>query len=74
MIRNANTLRSISLVIHMVFKVAKAMAPSVIYIDNVEQVFTKAKKKTKADKEKEKGKEKEGEGEGEGEREEWIIE
>lgn len=31
----------------MVFKVAKAMAPSVIYIDNVERVFMKQKKPKK---------------------------
>ena len=33
--------------IHMVFKVAKAMAPSVIYIDHVERVFMKQKKSKK---------------------------
>lgn len=43
----------------MAFKVAKAMSPSVIYIDNVEQIFVKPKKKQKAA-EKSKG---EGEGE-----------
>lgn len=35
------------LVLHMVFKVAKAMAPAVIFIDDVEKVFMKAKKKKK---------------------------
>merc|ERR1719446_8407 len=39
--------KSVSLLTHMVFKVAKTMAPSVIYIDEVEKVFCTDKKKMK---------------------------
>ena len=35
------------MMMHMVFKVAKTMAPSVIYIDEVEKVFCTDKKKMK---------------------------
>lgn len=35
------------MMLHIVFKVAKAMAPSVIYIDEVEKVFLSDKKKLK---------------------------
>lgn len=44
---NAGTARSMHLVMHIVFKVAKAMAPAVVFIDNVEKIFMKAKKKAK---------------------------
>ncbi|KAK3245248.1 hypothetical protein CYMTET_45172 [Cymbomonas tetramitiformis] len=39
--------KAVQLMIHMVFKVAKTMAPSVIYIDEVEKVFISDKKKMK---------------------------
>ena len=35
------------MMIHMVFKVARTMAPSVIYIDEAEKVFLSDKKKLK---------------------------
>lgn len=37
-------LKQTSLMVHMAFKVAKVLAPSVIYIDNVEKVFAGKKK------------------------------
>ena len=48
--RNTNQVypgKAVSLMVHMVFKVAKLMAPSVIYIDEVEKVFVSDKKKQK---------------------------
>lgn len=39
--------KQVALMMHMVFKVAKAMAPAVIYIDDAEQAFLTDKKKTK---------------------------
>jgi len=48
--RNTNQVypgKAVSLMVHMVFKVAKLMAPSVIYIDEVEKVFVADKKKQK---------------------------
>jgi SpoVK/Ycf46/Vps4 family AAA+-type ATPase len=39
--------KSVSMLTHMVFKVAKTMAPSVVYIDEVEKVFCTDKKKMK---------------------------
>ena len=39
--------KQVALMIHMVFKVARLMAPSVIYIDEVEKVFLTDKKKLK---------------------------
>lgn len=39
--------KQVSLMIHMVFKVARLMAPSVIYIDEAEKVFLSDKKKLK---------------------------
>ena len=35
------------LLMHMIFKVAKTMAPAVLYIDEVENIFRKQKKKKK---------------------------
>lgn len=37
--------KAIGMLLHMVFKVARTMAPSVIYIDEVEKVFLSDKKK-----------------------------
>ena len=48
--RNTNQVypgKAVSLMVQMVFKVAKLMAPSVIYIDEVEKVFVADKKKQK---------------------------
>ena len=39
--------KAVGHMLHMVFKVAKVMAPSVIYIDEVEKVFVSDKKKMK---------------------------
>lgn len=39
--------KNVSMMIHMVFKVARTMAPSVIYIDEAEKVFLSDKKKIK---------------------------
>ncbi|WIA42292.1 hypothetical protein OEZ86_008306 [Tetradesmus obliquus] len=39
--------KAVAMLLHMVFKVAKTMAPSVIYIDEVEKVFVSDKKKAK---------------------------
>jgi ATPase family associated with various cellular activities (AAA) len=39
--------KAVSMMMHIVFKVAKAMAPSVIFIDEVEKVFLSDKKKLK---------------------------
>ncbi|DBA81732.1 hypothetical protein WJX77_003084 [Trebouxia sp. C0004] len=39
--------KAVALMIHMVFKVAKVMAPSVIYIDEIEKVFVSDKKRSK---------------------------
>eukprot|EP00667_Euglena_gracilis_P002013 EG_transcript_2015 len=43
-----NNAKAVALLLHMIFKVAKAMAPSVIYIDQVELVFSGGKGKKKA--------------------------
>jgi ATP-dependent 26S proteasome regulatory subunit len=40
-------LNEMKLFLHMVFKVAKTMAPSVIYIDQIEKIFLKQKNKKK---------------------------
>lgn len=39
--------KNVNMMIHMVFKVARTMAPSVIYIDEAEKVFLSDKKKLK---------------------------
>lgn len=39
--------KNVSMMIHMVFKVARTMSPSVIYIDEAEKVFLTDKKKLK---------------------------
>jgi AAA+ superfamily predicted ATPase len=39
--------KAVAMLLHMVFKVARIMAPSVIYIDEVEKVFVSDKKKAK---------------------------
>jgi ATPase family associated with various cellular activities (AAA) len=39
--------KQVAMMLHMVFKVAKTMAPSVIFIDEVEKVFLSDKKKLK---------------------------
>eukprot|EP00878_Enallax_costatus_P017399 GHUV01018273.1.p1 GENE.GHUV01018273.1~~GHUV01018273.1.p1 ORF type:complete len:830 (+),score=314.81 GHUV01018273.1:156-2492(+) len=39
--------KAVAMLLHMVFKVARTMAPSVIYIDEVEKVFVSDKKKAK---------------------------
>jgi IQ and AAA domain-containing protein len=39
--------KAVSMMLHIVFKVAKTMAPSVIFIDEVEKVFLSDKKKLK---------------------------
>jgi hypothetical protein len=39
--------KSVAMLLHIVFKVAKTMAPSVIFIDEVEKVFLSDKKKLK---------------------------
>jgi len=39
--------RAVAMLLHMVFKLARTMAPSVIYIDEVEKVFVSDKKKAK---------------------------
>ncbi|KAK9817170.1 hypothetical protein WJX72_010626 [[Myrmecia] bisecta] len=39
--------KTVAMMIHMVFKVAKMMAPSVIYINEIEKVFVSDKKKMK---------------------------
>eukprot|EP01006_Ploeotia_vitrea_P042685 TRINITY_DN66651_c5_g1_i1.p1 TRINITY_DN66651_c5_g1~~TRINITY_DN66651_c5_g1_i1.p1 ORF type:complete len:928 (-),score=183.27 TRINITY_DN66651_c5_g1_i1:1437-4001(-) len=48
-----NNAKAVQMLLHMIFKVAKAMAPSVIYIDEAEKVFAggkgKRKKKKAAD-------------------------
>jgi AAA+ superfamily predicted ATPase len=40
--------KAAAMMLHMVFKVARTMAPSVIYIDEAEKVFVSDKKKAKA--------------------------
>lgn len=37
--------KNCAMMVHMVFKVARTMAPSVIYIDDAEKVFLSDKKK-----------------------------
>ena len=39
--------KAVSMLLHIVFKVARTMAPSVIFIDEVEKVFISDKKKLK---------------------------
>ncbi|NJR41878.1 MAG: AAA family ATPase [Akkermansiaceae bacterium] len=39
--------KAVAMMLHIVFKVAKTMAPSVIFIDEVEKVFLSDKKKLK---------------------------
>ena len=39
--------KSVAMLLHMVFKVARTMAPSVIWIDEAEKVFVSDKKKLK---------------------------
>jgi len=39
------SLRTARLLLHMVFKVAKAMSPAVVYVDDAEKVFSRSKKK-----------------------------
>jgi hypothetical protein len=39
--------KAVAMLLHIVFKVAKTMAPSVIFIDEVEKVFLTDKKKLK---------------------------
>ncbi|GBG87220.1 hypothetical protein CBR_g45279 [Chara braunii] len=39
--------KQVNLMMHMVFKVAKVMAPSIIYIDEVEKVFVTEKRKAR---------------------------
>ena len=42
-----NNAKAVALLLHMIFKVAKSMAPSVIYIDQADLVFSGGKKKGK---------------------------
>jgi hypothetical protein len=39
--------KAVSMLVHMVFKVARTMAPSVVYIDEVEKVFVSDKKRAR---------------------------
>lgn len=39
--------KAVAMMLHIVFKVAKTMAPSIIFIDEVEKVFLSDKKKLK---------------------------